>query len=104
MKTKITTIMAVAVLAAALVFPNIGPADASEIAKFTKTAMKADTNDDLKPKAYGEKTKQKICAEKPCFDQTEEKQSGLKKHQIKEMKKAAEYNKAFEFMKVFYRI
>ena len=104
MNTKITTMMAVAVLAAALVFPSIGPVEAAEIPKFTKTSMKADTTDDLKPKAYGEKTKKKVCADKPCFDQAEEKQQGLKKHQIKEMRKAAEYHKAVEFMKTFYRI
>lgn len=101
MNTKITTMMAVAVLATALVFPNIGPVDAAE---FRKTAMIADTSDDLKPKAYGEKTKKKVCSENPCFNQNGETHLEQKEHKIKEMKKATEQHKAAAFMKTYYRI
>jgi len=102
MKTKTTTMIALtAILATALVFPNIGPAEATP---FTKIAMKADISDNLKPKAFGEKTKNAQCNDNPCFDKNGEKQQGLKAQKVKDMKKAAEHNKAVEFMKTFYRI
>ena len=108
MNTKITTMMALtAILATALIFPNVGPADAaasSDKAKFAKIATKADTSDNLKPKAYGEKTKKAICYDKPCFDQTEEKKSELKIQKIKDIRKAAEHKKAIAFMKTYYGI
>ena len=104
-KTKATTVMAItAILATTLVFPNIGPVEAFEM-QTTKTAMTADTSDNLKPKAYGEKTKDALCNDSPCFDQVEEDQKTREKAQkIKDMRKAAEHKKVLAFMKNYYRI
>jgi len=105
MKTKTTTMIALtAILATALVFPNIGPVEAFEIPKFTKIAMTADTTDDLKPKAYGEKTKKATCSENPCFEQSDITPQGVKKQIVKDMKKATELQKAEAFMKIYYRL
>ena len=93
-----------AILTTALIFPNIGPVEASEKTKFTRTAMKADTSDKLKPKAFGEKTKDTICNEKPCFDDSEDKKLDIKQQKIKDKKKAAEHKKAVAFMKSHYGI
>ena len=82
-----------AILATALVFPNIGPAEAAEETKFTKTAMTADTSDKLKPKAFGEKTKDAVCNDKPCFDDSKDKKLDTKQQKIKDKKKAAEHKK-----------
>ena len=109
MKTKFTIMMALtAILVTVLIFPSIGSVDAStatttEVSKITKT-MKANTSDELKPKSYGEKTKNSICNDKLCFDDNLRSQHGKNLQKIKDMRKQIENDKAIEFMQTYYKI
>ena len=101
MKTILLTSTAM-ILAVSLIFPTLNASaylitpDGFLVMKKSKGVT---TND------FGKKTYHKVCGSDVCKEDTENPtDKSLKNEQIKNIKKITANDKAFEFMKVYYRL